>query len=83
MTKRVAVSDEEKAKCHFSFASKGGVQPKGFEEMSLKENVGVLVKGKLTSISTEWGKSFTVEMKSCEILSGIDQRKHMKDLLKD
>lgn len=84
MTKGISVGDQEKAHANFHFKTKGGAQPKGFEDMNLKEEVGVLIKGKLTSLSTdEWGKSFHVEIKSCEILSGINQRKHMKDLLKE
>jgi hypothetical protein len=73
----------DKPTVNFQFKPKGGIQPKGFEEMTLEEDVAVLTKGKVTSASTdEWGKQFRLEVKSCEILAGDEQQRHMKDLLK-
>ena len=73
----------EKPTVNFQFKPKGGVQPKGFSDMTVEEDVAVLIKGTVKSISIdEFGKQFRLEMKSCEILAGDEQQRHMKDLLK-
>jgi len=64
---------KEKPKLRLSFPKDGKVQPKGFSDANVGENVTVVVKGEVTSVSDkadEWdpGKRFTVQIKTCEII---------------
>ena len=65
--------DEEKTSVNFYFREKAKVQPKGFEDINISENITVVVKGKVNSISEDknkWdpGKKFSMEIKSCKII---------------
>ena len=82
-SKPVEYYGPDKPTVSFQFKPKGGIQPKGFGELTVEEDATVVIKGKVTSVSTdEWGKQFRLEIKSCEILAGDEQQRHMKDLLK-
>ena len=65
--------DEEKTSVSFYFREKAKIKPKGFNDMSINDNITVIVKGKVNSISedkSKWdpGKRFAMEIKSCEIV---------------
>jgi hypothetical protein len=64
-----ATMEKEEPTLNLSFPNKGKVQPKGFEEVSVNDQVVVVVKGKVTSISEnvdKWdpGKRFSIKIGS-------------------
>jgi len=66
-------STEEKTKVSFHFSAKGKVKPKGFNDIGINDDVTVIVKGKIDSMSDKpdsWdkGKRFEMDIKSCEIV---------------
>jgi predicted signal transduction protein with EAL and GGDEF domain len=68
----VKAMEREEPKLNLSFPSKGEVQPKGFEEVNVNDDVVVVVKGKVLSISEnaeKWdpGKRFSLKISSCAI----------------
>ena len=60
----------ERPKLNLSFPAGGKVQPKGFKDLSVKEEFTVIIKGKILSVSEnaeEWipGKQITGLISSC------------------
>jgi len=73
-TKTVPESVEERpTTVDFYFSSKGKVQPKGFDNLTVDEDITVITKGKVNSVAhkqdPDWdpGKSFKLNITSCEI----------------
>ena len=69
MTKEI----KEKPNVNFNFGEKQTVQPKGFENVNINEDVTVIAKGRVKSISDksdQWdkGKRFSIELKSFQIV---------------
>ena len=83
MTKEI----KEKPDVNFNFGEKQTVQPKGFEKVNINEDVTVITKGRVKSISEkadQWdpGKRFSIELKFCEII-GPEKKITLDDAIKD
>jgi len=63
----------DKPSVSFNFGEKDKIQPKGFENVNINEDVTVIAKGRVKSISDKsdnWdkGKKFSIELKSFQIV---------------
>lgn len=71
---------KEKPKLSLRFPKDSKVQPKGFENANIGEEVTVVIKGPVISISEnaeDWdpGKRFDLAIKTCEIIVPDDKKK--------
>lgn len=69
---KVATMEKEKPTVRLNFPEKGKVQPKGFKDVSVDEEVTLTIKGKVTRLEHSadvWdkGKHITVQITSCEM----------------
>jgi len=78
---------KEKPSVSFNFGEKDKVQPKGFENVNINENVTVIAKGRVKSISDkndQWdkGKRFSIELESFKIVPP-EKKVTLDDAIKD
>ena len=69
----MATEIKEKPSVSFNFGEKAKVQPKGFENININDDVTVITKGRVKSISDKsdrWdmAKRFSIELTSCQIV---------------
>lgn len=79
--------EKKRASCNLYFGEKAPVQPKGIVDLNLKDDVTVIVKGRLTSLSLpdpssyERGTRMEMIMTSCKIV-GPEQKVTLEDAIK-
>ncbi len=72
---------------NFNFGEKAKVQPKGFENININDDVTVITKGRVKSASDKsdrWdmAKKFSIELKFCQIVPP-EKKVSLDDAVKD